>query len=831
MAEDPRAVAPTPPLDADAIVARSFTRGRRGFDTDEVRAHLLAIAEQVRVLQTRNAELERRLSTAEAAAAQAQPAELDTHEVARLLGEETARVLETAREAADEMRAKASEYREQVMGEAGREAATARAEAESHAERVRTAADEEAAATRETAENYADELRRTTEEAAAALRSQAEAEAAELRERAQREAADARAEAEEYATRVRAEADDEVRTQRDAAATAATAARDEADADAAQTRADAEEYATRVRGEADLVMAERSAEAEAEAARIREAAELERDALLSRAEGELAAAREEADELLEEARRGRERVLGDLAKRRRAAGAQLEQLHAARDTLLDAYAQLRENIDVATGQLEAMVPAAKRAADEAVRRAEALPEQSIEELETELALRPEPAPARREGALGEAAAGAGAEVSPDEEPSGSGVDAMPSEPAQNGIDPGLSPAAVTEIPTGSTATTTVTKDRGRGRRRRHHERKGDPAFSELDTGELPAVEPSAEFEEVRLLAPTSPAPGSPAPEAAPAASEGGDEVEDLFARLRASREAPQASEEPGADEERAPAGARTAAAATSPEEETSDATEAAAAAEAEAEPDSDVQVEADSDTEAGLLALLEQRDQALAPVEAALVKQLKRVLSDEQSRILDGLRTAKSRPSLDALAGEVDEQHERYASATAGQLGDAWSAGVTFAARQDAAAATGPGEPDVSATAAELADNVVHALRTRLERCLAEDSDAATSGDPTAELELADRVRACYREWRSERLGEVVADVTVAAFTAGQFASFPARCSLQWRVDPSGVPCPDAEDNALAGPVEKGSPFPTGHACPPAHPGCRCLLVPAPSVG
>ena len=38
--------------------------------------------------------------------------------------------------------------------------------------------------------------------------------------------------------------------------------------------------------------------------------------------------------------------------------------------------------------------------------------------------------------------------------------------------------------------------------------------------------------------------------------------------------------------------------------------------------------------------------------------------------------------------------------------------------------------------------------------------------------------------------------------------------------------CPDADDNALE-PTCKGRPFPTGQSCPPAHAGCRCLVVPA----
>jgi len=38
-------------------------------------------------------------------------------------------------------------------------------------------------------------------------------------------------------------------------------------------------------------------------------------------------------------------------------------------------------------------------------------------------------------------------------------------------------------------------------------------------------------------------------------------------------------------------------------------------------------------------------------------------------------------------------------------------------------------------------------------------------------------------------------------------------------------PCPDCDDNTLAGELPKGEEFPTGQLHPPAHAGCRCLLV------
>jgi hypothetical protein len=54
----------------------------------------------------------------------------------------------------------------------------------------------------------------------------------------------------------------------------------------------------------------------------------------------------------------------------------------------------------------------------------------------------------------------------------------------------------------------------------------------------------------------------------------------------------------------------------------------------------------------------------------------------------------------------------------------------------------------------------------------------------------------------------------------------PSEATVRWVVDPGAGPCPDGEDDALEGPISRGTPFPTGHLYPPAHPGCRCLLVP-----
>ena len=48
---------------------------------------------------------------------------------------------------------------------------------------------------------------------------------------------------------------------------------------------------------------------------------------------------------------------------------------------------------------------------------------------------------------------------------------------------------------------------------------------------------------------------------------------------------------------------------------------------------------------------------------------------------------------------------------------------------------------------------------------------------------------------------------------------------MRW-VLTSSTGCSDCDDNALAGAVPIADGFPTGHAYPPAHSGCRCLVAP-----
>ncbi|MGH9059440.1 MAG: hypothetical protein ACRDZY_08020, partial [Acidimicrobiales bacterium] len=92
---------------------------------------------------------------------------------------------------------------------------------------------------------------------------------------------------------------------------------------------------------------------------------------------------------------------------------------------------------------------------------------------------------------------------------------------------------------------------------------------------------------------------------------------------------------------------------------------------------------------------------------------------------------------------------------------------------------------------------------------------------------LVDALSSAYREWKTQRIERAASDVVAAAFSRGLYQATPAGTQVRWLVDDADGPCPDCDDNALAGPLPAGEAYPTGQAHPPAHPGCRCLLAPA----
>jgi DivIVA domain-containing protein len=729
------------PLDATGIARRHFSTVRKGYDPTEVRAFLHELSEIVGRLQRGEAH---QLDRAERAEARARLAEqLDEHRLVELLGAETARVLEAARGAAGDIRAKAGE-------------------------------------------------------AAARMVRDAQTEAHTIVDQAERDGADRRRE-------IVAEAE-------------------------------------QLRHDAEAVLDRRRAEGQQLADEMRRAAEAERERML--AEGEQARVAAEADavrlrenardqgrQLVAEAQAIREHMLGDLARRRRTAREQLERLNAARERLLAAYEVVRRTVDEATDELTMALPQAKLASESAARRVREEPDPSVEELEAELTV------ARMAGLVEDLDGLDGVDVDRIDALIDGGLqeadrqlaDEQGARPhrAGNG-DPGERKSiwpfrrrAAEEQgspPTPRTmagdAITVVGRpiERGSG----VDDVDGDDRATEDEpvTAEVEAAVDELEAEPVEPVEPIDdevragghhPADvptGEPAGEQAAdpeAGSEDHDQVEELFARLKADREVPSPRSAEG--QEALGVGATAVAVIDQPRESVDDTDAATGVDEDEAAVDAE---ELDPDA-----AVLHERDTHLEPVERELGRRLKRVLADEQNEVFDLLRRDKA-AGLDDVVPSADEHAQRYAAAALAELDVAAVSGAASVDRE----VTG----SCSALASELGQSLVEPMRERIVRSF---------DDCEGDLEeVTERLRSLYREWKGQRIGAAVRHYAAAAYAWGVYQATPSDAEVRWLVDRSGEACPDADDNALASGIHKGEAFPTGVLCSPAHPDCRCLVVP-----
>lgn len=216
----------------------------------------------------------------------------------------------------------------------------------------------------------------------------------------------------------------------------------------------------------------------------------------------------------------------------------------------------------------------------------------------------------------------------------------------------------------------------------------------------------------------------------------------------------------------------------------------------------------------------DQRDADLTPLIVAAAKKLKRVLADEQNEVLDRLRHRDPVRTLADLLPAPTEHVARYRAVIVDDLLAAAHAGASLVtpgrvariSRTDADSALAAGE-------AVLDEWLILPLRERLERCV-NDGD----GDNAA---IAKRARSVYREWKTQHIDEQLDDVIRAAHGNGAFAAIEPGSAVEWVSDRSHAVCADCDDNTLGGAVAAGETFPTGHRFPPAHLGCRCLLLPA----
>ncbi|MHB1137587.1 MAG: coiled-coil domain-containing protein [Microthrixaceae bacterium] len=816
---------PEPPdLDPAALASSAFGRARKGFDPAEVNAALGRAADALRVWQLRDRQMRAELEVLEQRVRDSH--ELDEHRIASVLGEETARIVTAARDAAAEIRTKAEDQAARLLRET-----------EESATRDAAALRSEATTLRDEAERF-----RTESETAAEQRlAEVESAAADLE-------ADARRRHDELIAEAAGVLD--LRT-REAEAVAS--------------------------GLVEAAAAELSA-AEVEAAGIRIAAEVagteERDR-----------AREEGRAMVAEAKALRERMLADLAERRRTARRQIEGARAGRDRIVEVLRAAGADVAATIDGLEDIDDEIQRAADTAALQVDDDIDAVVAELEAELSTGSEAteltdadadtytdADTDTDAAAtvdADAAVDSDSEVVADTEAdteteadtdvvvdvtvvedtidvlvpdaaelattTGVGIDdAEVDDTAESVAGEGSSAEGgialvetvevvetltVIESESGTgivdVVTTTDTVDLVD---------TTTGAVVELDVetdvradviGMFRGAEPDAGPDDASLAA------GASGDEDLDDASDDDDEddeedvdeaagatVHDLFARIRA-----EGLDDEDVTEEPRPEGDAVTAAV--------DATATATAA-AEEPTGAPVSVATAVD-EVG--ELLDRRDRALVPIEKQLSRSLRRLASDEQNEVLDQLRRLKrGRPDVDTVLADVEATRERFVDALLADFGAAVEAGSAFWAEVAGSSADALFD-DEDRVRSVLADQLAEFLavhRAHLERTFAEADEQGLDN-----AELGDRIRAGYRDWRSGSLGELAGDLATAGFAHGERVAAGPGTPWRWVVDNGGLPCADGEDNALAGVVACEEPFPTGDITPPAHAGCRCILLPA----
>ena len=646
--------------------------------------------------------------------------------------------------------------------------------------------------------------------AAGEIRSKAEEQAARLlRETEERASAAAEALTTE-ATELR----DAARTSRGDAIEEAERLRSDASSTAESLVADATRRHDELLSEAESVLTVRTAEAELVASGLVEAAAAELSAAEIKAMGvrsaaeqaaadELDRAREEGRSMVAEAKALRERMLADLAERRTVARRQIEGARGGRDRIVEVLRAAVTEVASTIDGLEDLDAEIQRAADAAASHVDGDIDAVVAALEQELGdANPASSSTPAAGPGEDAATGyAVGEIDVVEVSRTIEVD-------RDGTLTATETVVVTEIEIAVEEVVAEVDDDAQviGM----FDGETSPAGAQVGTGrdaadadESADADETAEAREAVADDPVSIESIRDEDDEEVTTAEGdesGATVHDLFARIRAE----------GLDEDA--------------DEEASEAAdgETAASGGVGAQVTGVVVDAPDADPVA---ALLDRRDRVLVPIEKQLSRNLRRLASDEQNGVLDQLRRIKrGRPEISAVLPDATATAELFAEALVADFTAAVRAGSDFWA-EVAGSSTDPLFDDDARLRATLDATVGEFLavhRAHLERTFAESEEEGLDV-----ADLGDRVRASYRDWRSTALSELAGDLAAAGFAQGERVAAGPGTPWQWVVDNGGLPCADGEDNALAGPVHCEDPFPTGDITPPAHAGCRCILLPA----
>ena len=526
-------------------------------------------------------------------------------------------------------------------------------------------------------------------------------------------------------------------------------------------------------------------EANADAIRLREDADIEtsrrRSDAVSDVEAELELAKQQGREMVNEAREYREKVLSELARRRELARQQIEQLIHSRDRLVNAFDRARHAANDVVGDLAEFDDLSNEVAHatgitkpvsentsgfiDHAQDPEAIPQKITGRQLLEVV---EEEVTEHEEIVLEVATEEIVELVVEEvvlEEVETNITSIHEEQV------GMSDHPSTDAPVAERMAEVVQLF---GNKRR--EATITPVVTPAPTPS-PKPEPTAKIAEVK-----------PQTSKTPAKTPAKKSVDDLFANLRKTSTADVA---------------RTA----KPKSATVETTEPKAKAPKAVVPKVD-----------GLV--FERRDEVLAPIMVALTSKMKRVLADEENSMLTYLQGKKAAVALEKVLPEPSVHVQGYIEAVAedvmsAAMGGAKSLSSSLKAdlrRKVTSSAV------MQVMSKNIDDVLVRPLRDRIQRCV-EQSD----GDRE---EMSKLIRSVYREWKMQRVEQHIGDIARLAYSRGAYLVLDQGTSVCWMVDPNGPPCADAEDNSLAGAIALGTDFPTGHAHPTAHTGCRCLVTP-----
>jgi DivIVA domain-containing protein len=711
---------------------------------------------------------------------------------------------------------------------------------------------QETARVLESARSAAADILKRAETQAASLKAQAKSELAEAQRRAEALVTDKRAEAEELATRLVTDAEVTAERLTTTATTEAEQATSEAKAEAAKVRSEAkaaaEQATTEAAAEAERVTTEATAEAEAltaeaeaSAERVTAEAESHRDAVVEestrmlaeaeeRAESDLAEADARAKQIVADAETLRQQVIAELVGERREAQVEMDRMTSARDRLAMSLAVARSELDEV---------------------ADALVDVSTIDLRVDTGRPKSPAALALDAAVGDSPADSPQDEADDAEPPTATADPAPaSDPKRSdskggdskGSDPkrsdgkgGDGKGAASKRSGGKRGTA----KKARGRKRpttATAEQATATGASATATLEQPAPKASEPVEAGEAVEPEPVVVESVDPPSLqieadeidlqdetlnPVPAEGEElSLVEGFTTIDLDDEVVQAAVESQPIAEDALVGELGADA--NPEvqysvvvnepETPEDIITTVAARTGTAKPDrmrGDIAL--DRAYTGRLPDAFAARDAAVARSMPSFRRQLRRALNDDQSELLELLRSGRGDISIDEIP-PAEEQVGRFLNPLRRGLAEVAQAG---------AAAGGQG--DLPPTAIDnlvrgLAGYIVERVRTPTIEVVAQ----TTHHDRERILEP---IRALYREFRNGALPDLAEDAVYEAFAIGVYHSIEPAAPVRWNVDPRTDPDPVCEINRDRSEVVKGEMFPSGHVRPLSLPGCRCLVL------